>query len=202
MPSAIGPSGEPLRFLTAATAPIPNTTPKRSISICCATSAKPSNCGSSSISSRERPRAEINSIMLARALSHDLPMGRLRDLWLENADVSELLAPEAKARRFSKWLLRPLFWAAGKAGPEYISDPEVRSKLSLFMRSRWFEPPLGGLKMAALMYDAVNAMGAPHEIGVVPASVRPAARLVRDRNRFLRLPAAHANSRSAHHPRT
>ena len=102
--------------------------------------------------------------MLARALSHDLPMGRLRDLWLENADVTELLAPEAKARRFSKWLLRPLFWAAGKAGLEYISDPEVRSKLSLFMRSRWFEPPLGGLKMAALMYDAVNAMGAPREL--------------------------------------
>ena len=46
------------------------------------------------------------------------------------------------------------------AGPELISDPEVRSKLSLFMRSRWFQPPLDGLKMAALMYDAVNAMGA------------------------------------------
>ena len=38
----------------------------------------------------------INSVMLARALSHDLPMGRLRDLWLENADVTELLAPEAR----------------------------------------------------------------------------------------------------------
>jgi patatin-related protein len=103
----------------------------------------------------------INGVMLARALSHDLPMGRLRDLWLENADVTELLAPEAKARRFSKLLLRPLFWAAGRAGPELIGDPEVRSKLSLFIRSRWFHPPLDGLKMAALMYDAVNAMGAP-----------------------------------------
>jgi patatin-related protein len=47
------------------------------------------------------------------------------------------------------------------AGPELIGDPEVRFKLSLFMRSRWFQPPLDGLKMAALMYDAVNAMGAP-----------------------------------------
>ena len=103
----------------------------------------------------------INSVMLARALSHDLPMGRLRDLWLENADVTELLAPEAKARRFSKWLLRPFFWAAGIAGSELINDREVRSKLSLFIRSRWFQPPLDGLKMAALMYDAVNAMGAP-----------------------------------------
>jgi patatin-related protein len=105
----------------------------------------------------------INSVMLARALSHDLPMGRLRDLWLENADVTELLAPEAKARGWSKWFLRPFFWAAGAAGLELISDPEVRSKLSLFMRSRWFKPPLDGLKMAALMYDAVVAMGAPRE---------------------------------------
>src|SRR5450759_3264717 len=105
----------------------------------------------------------INSVMLARALSHDLPMGRLRDLLLENADVTELLAPEARARRWSKWFLRPFFWAAGMAGPQRISDPEVRSKLSLFMRSRWFQPPLDGLKMAALMYDAVNAMGAHRE---------------------------------------
>ena len=100
----------------------------------------------------------INGIMLARALSHDLSMGRLRDLWLENADVTELLAPEARARSWSKWLLRPFFWAARMAGRELISDPEVRTKLSLFMRSRWFQPPLDGLKMAALMYDAVKAM--------------------------------------------
>lgn len=43
----------------------------------------------------------INSTMLARALSHDLPMGRLRDLWLDNADVTELLAPDARARGWS-----------------------------------------------------------------------------------------------------
>ena len=103
----------------------------------------------------------INGVMLARALSHNLSMGRLRDLWLENADVTELLAPEAKAHRFSKWFLRPFFWAAG---PKYIGDPEARSKLSLFIRSRWFQPPLDGLKMAALMYDAVNAMGAQGEL--------------------------------------
>src|SRR5882672_7594449 len=36
----------------------------------------------------------INGTMLARALSHDLPMGALRDLWLENADISVLLDPK------------------------------------------------------------------------------------------------------------
>jgi patatin-related protein len=105
----------------------------------------------------------INGIMLARALSHDLPMGRLRDLWLENADVTELLASEAKAHISSKWILRPLFWAAGLKGRGLIRDLEVRSKLSLFMRSRWFQPPFDGLKMTALMYDAVAAMGTPRE---------------------------------------
>ena len=35
--------------------------------------------------------------MLARALSHDLSTLPLRDLWLENADVTVLLAPEARA---------------------------------------------------------------------------------------------------------
>ena len=105
----------------------------------------------------------INGIMLARALSHDLPMGRLRDLWLENADVTELLASEAKAGRLSKWILRPLFWAAGLMGKGLIRDQEVRSKLSLFIRSRWFEPPFDGPKMTALMYDAVAAMGTPRK---------------------------------------
>jgi patatin-related protein len=105
----------------------------------------------------------INSTMLARAISHDLPMGRLRDLWLENADVTELLAPEARARSWSKWFLRPFLWAAAAVGLSPIKDPEVRSKLSLFMRSRWFKPPLGGMKMTELMYDAVLAMGEPRE---------------------------------------
>jgi patatin-related protein len=105
----------------------------------------------------------INGTMLARALSHDLPMAALRDLWLENADVTELLAPEAKAGRWSKWFLRPMFWAARAAGLKLIQDREVRSKLSLFMRSRWFKPPLDGSKMAALMYDAVTAMGIPRQ---------------------------------------
>ena len=54
----------------------------------------------------------INATMLARALSHDLPMDKLRALWLDNADVTVLLAPEAKARAWSKWLLKPLIWGA------------------------------------------------------------------------------------------
>src|SRR2546430_14466819 len=53
----------------------------------------------------------INGTMLARALCHDLPMGALRNLWVENADVAVLLAPDARARAWSKWFLKPLLWA-------------------------------------------------------------------------------------------
>src|SRR3954469_12842617 len=50
----------------------------------------------------------INGAMLARAISHDLPMHALRDLWLNNADVDQLLAPEARAGRWSKLILKPI----------------------------------------------------------------------------------------------
>ena len=115
----------------------------------------------------------INGTMLARALCHDLRTARLRDLWLEHADVSELLAPEARARRWSKWFLRPLLWAIGTSRSEPMRDAEVRAKLSMFVRSRWFKPPLDGLRMAGLMYEAVTAMGSPSssEASLLPSGL-------------------------------
>ena len=103
----------------------------------------------------------INGTLLARALSHDLPMGPLRELWLDNADVTVLLAPDARAGTWSKWFLKPFLWAMTRTGSfRAISDLEVRQKLSLFVRSRWFRPPLDGRVMARLMYEAVVSMGA------------------------------------------
>jgi patatin-related protein len=104
----------------------------------------------------------INGTMLARALSHDLPMQSMRDLWLNNADVTVLLSPETRAGAWSKWFLKPVLWGAAATGMMgAIRDIEVRQKLSLFVRSRWFRPPLGGKIMSRLMYDAITAMGAP-----------------------------------------
>jgi patatin-related protein len=104
----------------------------------------------------------INGTMLARALCHDLPMRPIRDLWLDKADVTVLLSEETRAGAWSKWFLRPVFWVAGATGMmSAIRDFEVRQKLSLFVRSRWFRPPLGGRIMSGLMYDAVTSMGAP-----------------------------------------
>jgi patatin-related protein len=104
----------------------------------------------------------INATMLARALSHDLPTLPLRDLWLDNADVTVLLAPDARAGKWSKWILKPFIWGAAATGLfDAVRDKEVRQKLSLVLRSRWFKPPFHGLGMAGLMYDAVTAMGEP-----------------------------------------
>jgi patatin-related protein len=106
----------------------------------------------------------INGAMLARALSHDLPMGAQRDLWLVNGDVSVLLSAEARAKRWSKWFLKPVLWGAARAGMlGPAEDAEVREKISLFVRSRWFKPPLDGHTMALLMFDAANSMGAPRD---------------------------------------
>jgi patatin-related protein len=103
----------------------------------------------------------INATMLARAIAHDLPIRKLRNLWLENADVSVLLSPEAKAKAWSKFFLKPVMWAASRLGYLEFTDSEVRDKVSLFLRSRWFKPPLDGMGMTALMYEAVTISGEP-----------------------------------------
>lgn len=106
----------------------------------------------------------INAALLGRALSHDLPMGPLRDLWLDRADVNELLAPEARAGTWSKLFLKPVEWSTrALGGLPTIADPEARRNLSLFLRSRWFKPPLSGPRMAEFMYDAMLAMEAPRD---------------------------------------
>ncbi len=107
----------------------------------------------------------INGTMLARALSHDLPMGPQRNLWLENADVTVLLSADARAGAWSKWFLKPVIWGAAASGYLAAREKEVRQKVSLFIRSRWFKPPLDGGVMARLMYDAIVAMGAPRHDG-------------------------------------
>lgn len=114
----------------------------------------------------------IVGTMLARALSHDLRTESMRDLWLDNADVTVLLSPDTRAGTWSKWFIKPFLWGAAKTGMlGAIRDIEVRQKLSLFMRSRWFRPPLDGRIMAGLMYDAVTSMGQPasHTQSLLPS---------------------------------
>lgn len=104
----------------------------------------------------------INGTMLARALSHDLKIDKLRELWLDNGDIAVLLSPDSHAGRIGKYALKPLVMGVAATGwLPAIKDPEVRRNVALFISSRWFRPPLDGPNMAGLMYDAVRAMGAP-----------------------------------------
>jgi patatin-related protein len=83
-------------------------------------------------------------------------------MWLESGDVGELLAKSRRARTWSKPFMSPFVWALRWTGlSRTIRDPEVRHKLSLFVRSRWFKPPLDGPKMTTLMFDAIDRMGDP-----------------------------------------
>ncbi len=104
----------------------------------------------------------INGVFLARALALDLAFDPLRDMWLDKADVTELLAPERKASIWSKWILRPVVqWGLSRRKMAHLApDEEMRDKLSLFIRSRWFKPPFGGPGLCATLYDAMAAMSA------------------------------------------
>jgi len=104
----------------------------------------------------------ISGIVLARALAHDLSIDHLRDLWLEEADILRLLAASHRPRPWSKWFLRPVLWALfrlRRLGPSI--DRELEDKLSMFFRSRWFEPPFDGDRFLELLHDALSAMRAP-----------------------------------------
>ena len=105
----------------------------------------------------------INGITLAAALAHDRTLKPITDMWLAQADMLNLLAPEARARMWSKWyfwpLLRPLLARLGREGllPGH-GDAEMAQRISVFLRSRWFKPPLDGRKLSTLMLDGLAAM--------------------------------------------
>jgi patatin-related protein len=101
----------------------------------------------------------ISGIVLARALAHDLSIDHLRDLWLDEADLLRLLGSSQRARPWSKWFLRPVLWILfrlRRLGPAV--DREIQKNLSMFFRSRWFEPPFDGERFLELLFDGLSAM--------------------------------------------
>lgn len=108
----------------------------------------------------------INGIFLAQAISTGQNLEHLTDLWLKNADVEELLDPDARpASRFSKVWAQPIAWGIAKRRGGTVDrtvDPEtqdeVSRKLSQFVRARWFEPPFGGKVFSNMLLDALDAM--------------------------------------------
>ena len=109
----------------------------------------------------------LNGIFLAQAISRGQTLDPLTKLWLEKADVEELVDPDAKAgTRFSKLWATPIAWAWAnrQGGLEDTVEPaaraEVRTKLGAFVRGRWFEPPFAGAGFTGLILDALDAMAA------------------------------------------
>ncbi len=101
----------------------------------------------------------INGAMLARALAHDLPLDSHRTMWLENADVLQLMDRQAAARPWSKFWLEPVMRAALRTRLSWLAtDAEARVKLSRFLRSRWFRPPFSGPRFVDWLLDACDAM--------------------------------------------
>jgi patatin-related protein len=121
----------------------------------------------------------VNGIVLARALAHDLLIEPATDVWLNDVDVASLLSPEAKAQRWHKWyvrpFVRPFLWELRRKGLLLAGvDRETREKLSMFLRSRWFEPPLDGARLSGMLLDALERMGEPSEpsASLLPAGQR------------------------------
>jgi patatin-related protein len=110
----------------------------------------------------------INGVFLAQALSSGQSLEPLTRLWLECADIDQLLDPDARPwSRFTKFWAQPLVWLLlrrpGGALDRSVgreARAEVRTKLSRLVRARWFAPPFSGTGFSALLYDALEAMAA------------------------------------------
>jgi patatin-related protein len=108
----------------------------------------------------------INGVFLAQAITTGQSLEPLTDLWLRNADVETLIDPDARPlSRFSKFWAAPIAWAIlrrkGGAVERTVAveaQDEVATKLSRFVRARWFQPPFGGREFSRLLLDALQTM--------------------------------------------
>jgi len=110
----------------------------------------------------------INAVFLAQAIHAGHSLEPLTDLWLANADVSELTDPDAEPMwRYAKFWAQPIAeWFLSRPGnavsatvsPE--TRAEVRAKVSKLVRGRWFSPPFSGAKFSAMLFDAFKKMEA------------------------------------------
>ncbi|WP_285709933.1 patatin-like protein [Erythrobacter oryzae] len=108
----------------------------------------------------------INAVFLAQAIHAGHSLEPLTDLWLANADVSELTDPEAEpmwryaklwAQPIAEWFLsRPGNAVSATVSPE--TRAEVRAKVSKLVRGRWFSPPFSGARFSAMLYEAFMRM--------------------------------------------
>jgi patatin-related protein len=116
----------------------------------------------------------INSVLLARALAHDLPFDVLREMWLEGADV-EALITEGSTTAWSDRLFWPLVrWVAGDRFGDIEMDAEVEGKLRRMMQIVRLRPPFDGERLVDNLITAMEAMGMPKSAidSLVPTGLR------------------------------
>lgn len=110
----------------------------------------------------------INGVFLAQAIHSGQSLEPLTKLWLENTDSDVMLDPDARLwTRFVKFWAVPvvhfLFTRPGNMVTVSVAEEtrrEVRAKLSRLVRSRWFEPPFGGLGFSRVLAGALDSMAA------------------------------------------
>jgi patatin-related protein len=104
----------------------------------------------------------INGVFLAQAIAQNASLDMLRDVWLKNADIEELLDHESASGKWSKFYMRPFVWLFGKWQDRQVQSllgpgatDEMRRKLSRFVRSRWFKPPFSGVGFSRMLFNAM-----------------------------------------------
>ncbi len=111
----------------------------------------------------------INGVMLGHALANDFPLDCHREMWLEHADVLELMDEKTKAGRWSKFYLEPFFRGPFYKYFEHLApEQETREKLFTFLKSRWFRPPFSGSRFTNWMLEAANHMNNGYEGTLLP----------------------------------
>lgn len=141
----------------------------------------------------------INAVFLAQALFAGDSLEPLTDLWLSNADVSELTDPDAEPGwRHAKFWAQPIAnWFLKRPGNTVSATVaretrrEVREKVSRFVRLRWFAPPFSGARFSTMLYEALTKMaeqgdatpllppGHPLDLAVTVTDFRGHAELLR-----------------------
>jgi patatin-related protein len=108
----------------------------------------------------------INAIFLAEAISSGRSLEPLTELWLETADVDQLVDPGVSPMsRFAKTAAVPFAWALSSKRGGAVEQTveaghrgEIRGKLANFVRARWFSPPFSGPGFTNLLLGAFDAM--------------------------------------------
>jgi patatin-related protein len=108
----------------------------------------------------------INAVFLAQAIHAGHSLEPLTDLWLENADVSQLTDPDAEPMwRYAKLWAQPIAeWFLSRPGNAVSATvssetrEEVRRKVSRLVRGRWYNPPFSGARFSAMLYEALTKM--------------------------------------------